>query len=235
VGVFHYPKLQVPSTQKVAFFLKDNPMEIYEFSMKNYFNGYSKEEKRLFAYPSVSFIFGIRDIDDGYIFDMNDRGHLHLMPIYLERQTTLEFFKQFIQHLGTRGDLFGSNYDLEKDFEAFYQLSTDDILIAKIADDRAKQNLSNTNHLNMIKYLLKLNTSLIENLVRDTVQTNNYKIENDQSDHEDYIDQKIEKINRTLYRISFKQLNNQINPIIIYSNYRKLFNKTLEKYYKEQV
>jgi hypothetical protein len=122
VGVFHYPKLQVPSTQKVAFFLKDNPMEIYEFSMKNYFNGYSKEEKRLFAYPSVSFIFGIRDIDDGYIFDMNDRGHLHLMPIYLERQTTLEFFKQFINHLGTRADLFGSNYDLEKDFEAFYQV-----------------------------------------------------------------------------------------------------------------
>ena len=33
VGVFHYPKLQVPSTQKVAFFLKDNPMEIYEFTL----------------------------------------------------------------------------------------------------------------------------------------------------------------------------------------------------------
>ncbi len=114
--------MQVPSTQKVAFFLKDNPMEIYEFSMKNFFNGYSKEERRLFAYPSVSFIFGIRDIDDGYIFDMNDRGHLHLTPIYLERQTTLEFFKQFIAHLGTRRDLFGSNYDLEKDFEAFYQV-----------------------------------------------------------------------------------------------------------------
>jgi hypothetical protein len=122
VGVFHYPKLQVPSTQKVAFFLKDNPMEIYEFSMKNKFNGYSKEEKRLFAYPAVSFIFGIRDIDDGYIFDINDRGHLHLMPLYLERQTTLNFFKQFISDLGTRPDLFGSNYDLEKDFEAFYQV-----------------------------------------------------------------------------------------------------------------
>lgn len=99
-------------------------MEIYEFSMKNQFNGYSKEERRLFAYPSVSFIFGIRDIDDGYIFDMNDRGHLHLMPVYLERQTTLEFFKNFITHLGTRMDLFGSNYDLEKDFEAFYQVKS---------------------------------------------------------------------------------------------------------------
>jgi len=87
----------------------------------------------------------------------------------------------------------------------------------------------------MIKYLVKLNTSLIQNLVRDTVRTNNYKIENDQSDHEDYIDRKTEKINNTLNKISFKQLNNQINPIIIYSNYRKLFNKTLEKYYKEQV
>jgi hypothetical protein len=87
----------------------------------------------------------------------------------------------------------------------------------------------------MIKYLVKLNTSLIQNLVRDTVRTNNYKIENDQSDHEDYIDRKTEKINNTLNKISFKQLNNQINPIINYSNYRKLFNKTLEKYYKEQV
>ena len=123
VGVLHYPKLQVPSTQKVAFFLKDHPMELYEFSMKNQFNGYIKEEKRLFAYPSVSFIFGIRDIDDGYIFDMNDRGQLHLMPVYLNRQITLEYFKQFIKHLGTRDDLFASNYDLEKDFEAFYQVN----------------------------------------------------------------------------------------------------------------
>ena len=97
-------------------------MEIYEFSMKNQFDGYAKQEKRFFAYPSVSFIFGIRDIDDGYLFDMQDRGHLHLMPIYLERQETLEFFKQFIKHLATRSDLFASNYDLEKDFEAFYQV-----------------------------------------------------------------------------------------------------------------
>jgi len=84
----------------------------------------------------------------------------------------------------------------------------------------------------MIKYLVKINTSLIQNLVDDTVRTNNYKIEYDQSDHEDYIDRKTEKINDTLNKISFKQLNNQI---INYSNYRKLFNKTLEKYYKEQV
>lgn len=97
-------------------------MEIYEFSMKTKFNGYSKEDKRLFAYPAVSFIFGIRNIDDGYIFDMNDRGNLYLMPIYLNRKTTLEFFKEFITHLGTRNDLFASNYDLEKDFESFYQV-----------------------------------------------------------------------------------------------------------------
>lgn len=124
VGVFHYPKLQVPRTQKVLFFLKDNPFEVYEFGMKKEFNGYSKEEKRLFAYPSVSFIFGIQDIDDGYIFDMDDRGHLHLMPVHLERQQTLDFFKEFIRHLGTRKDLFASNYDLEKDFESFYEVQS---------------------------------------------------------------------------------------------------------------
>ncbi|CAF4301991.1 unnamed protein product, partial [Rotaria sordida] len=89
IGSFYYPKLNVPSTQKTALFLKDNPMEIYEFSMKNQFNGYLKEDKRLFTYPAISFIFGIRDIDDGYIFDMNDRGRLHLMPLYLNRQITL--------------------------------------------------------------------------------------------------------------------------------------------------
>ncbi|CAF4880379.1 unnamed protein product, partial [Rotaria socialis] len=64
------------------------------------------------------------DIDDGYIFDMNDRGQLYLMPVHLNRHTTLEFFKQFIAHLGTRSDLFSSNYDLEKDFEAFYQVKS---------------------------------------------------------------------------------------------------------------
>lgn len=87
----------------------------------------------------------------------------------------------------------------------------------------------------MVKYLVKTNISLIPNLIRDTVQTVGYKIENDQSDLEDYIDPKLEKINATLNKISRKQLTNSANPIIIYSNYRKLFNKTLEKYYKEQV
>lgn len=122
IGVFHYPKLKVPSAQKVGFFLKDNPMELYEFSMKSKFNGYAKEDKRAFAYPAVSFIFGIRDRDDGYIFDMNDLGKLYLMPVHLNRNITLEFFKQFIRHLGTRRDLFTSNYDLERDFEAFYEV-----------------------------------------------------------------------------------------------------------------
>jgi hypothetical protein len=90
--------------------------------MKNKFNGYAKDDRRLFAYPFVSFIFGIRDIDDGYIFDMNDRGHLHLKPIHLERQQTLIFFKEFISNLANRRDLFGSNYDLYSDFETFYQV-----------------------------------------------------------------------------------------------------------------
>jgi hypothetical protein len=87
----------------------------------------------------------------------------------------------------------------------------------------------------MIKYIRKLNISLIENLVLDTVQTIDYKIENDQSDQNDYINRKFDNINQNLYDINIKQLNNPINPIIIYSNYRKLFNKTLARIYKEQV
>ncbi|CAF4040064.1 unnamed protein product, partial [Rotaria sordida] len=235
IGSFYYPKLKVPSTQKTALFLKDNPMEIYEFSMKNQFNGYLKEDKRLFTYPAISFVFGIRDIDDGYIFDMNDRGRLHLMPLYLNQQITLEFFKNFIKHLGTRKDLFLSNYDLEEDFKLFYELATDDILIAKIINDRVKLNVSKTNHLNMIKYIRKINKNLIDNLISNTVRTIDYKIENDQSDHDGYIEKKLDQINLTLYKISNKQLKNRLNPIIIYSNYRKLFNRTLERIYKEQI
>jgi hypothetical protein len=87
----------------------------------------------------------------------------------------------------------------------------------------------------MIKYLRQLNISLIENFVNETVRTINYKIENDQSDREDDFDRKIDQINVTLYERSLKQLANKPNPLIIYSNYRKLFNKTLEKVYKEQV
>ncbi|UJR21298.1 hypothetical protein I4U23_024389 [Adineta vaga] len=235
ISIFHYPKLQAPSTQKVSFFLHGNPMENYEFLMKNQFNGYLKDERRLFAYPSVSFIFGIRDIDDGYVFDMNDRGHLHLMPVYLNQQRTQEFFKQFITHLGTRKDLFSSIQDLEKDFDAFNQLTTDNILIDKIADDRARLNTSKTNHIDMIKYIGKIDMKLIDNLITETVRTIGYKIRNDQSDQEDYIDKKFNKINFTLHKISNKQLTNLTHPIIIYSNYRKLFNRTLEKIYKEQI
>ena len=87
----------------------------------------------------------------------------------------------------------------------------------------------------MIQYLAKLNSSLIKSLVQETVRTYNYSIEYDQSDREDYIDRKTDRINRTLSKISFGQLNSPMKPVIIYSNYRKLFNKTLEKYYKEQV
>ncbi len=87
----------------------------------------------------------------------------------------------------------------------------------------------------MIKYLRKMNLSLIENLVSETVKTKNYQIRTDQSDHDDYIERKFEQIDQTLYNISLKQLNNPMNPIIIYSNYRKLFNKTLIRIYKEQV
>jgi len=78
-------------------------MQIDELDMKRKLNGYThKEEKRFFfAYPSISFVFGIRD---GHIFDTNDRGNLHLMSIDLYRQVTLKFFKQFIKHLS--GEVF---------------------------------------------------------------------------------------------------------------------------------
>lgn len=102
-------------------------MEIYEFSMKNRFNGYVKEERRMFAYPMISFVFGIRNIDDGNVFDMSDRGTLHLTPIRLEQRETLEFFRVFIENLSTRPDLFSSNEDLKKDFQAFYQVRRDEI------------------------------------------------------------------------------------------------------------
>ncbi|CAF1205155.1 unnamed protein product, partial [Rotaria sordida] len=164
--------------------------------MKSQFNGYLKEDKRLFTYPAVSFVFGMRDIDDGYIFDMNDRGRLHLMPLYLV---------------------------------------TDDILVAKVINDRVKLNVSKTNHLNMIKYIRKINKNLIDSLISNTVRTIDYKTENDQSDHDGYIEKKLDQINLTLYKISNKQLKNRLNPIIIYSNYRKSFNRTLERIYKEQI
>ncbi|CAF4141912.1 unnamed protein product, partial [Adineta steineri] len=111
----------------------------------------------------ISFVFGIRDIDDGYIFDMNDRGHLHLMPIDLHRLVTLDFFKQFIQDLGKRNDLFLSNYDLERDFNAFYQLSKQNSFI-----DEVKYNLSKTNPLEMMNETIR--DAIIENNQRSALK-----------------------------------------------------------------
>ena len=65
----------------------------------------------------------------------------------------------------------------------------------------------------MIKYLQKLNRTLIENLVQETLQSTN----------------------RSLFNLSLKQLSNPTNPKIIYSNYQKSFNDTLIRLYKEQV
>jgi hypothetical protein len=81
----------------------------------------------------------------------------------------------------------------------------------------------------------RINITLIENLISNTVRPIDYKIENDQSDQDEYIERKFDPIDPNLYRISTNQLINQINPLIIYSNYRKLFNKTLEAVYKNQV
>ena len=87
----------------------------------------------------------------------------------------------------------------------------------------------------MIKYLATINVTLIKNLVYETVRTVGYKFETDRSDQQGFINRKLNSINQTLSQISIKQLNSSTNPIINYSNYRKLFNKTLIEYYKEQV
>ena len=78
----------------------------------------------------------------------------------------------------------------------------------------------------------KIDRKLIENLLSETVKTINYTFQTDRSDHDDYIQGKSEPINQTLYKICIKQLE---IPNIVYSNYRKCFNKTLIRIYKEQV
>ncbi|CAF0937150.1 unnamed protein product [Didymodactylos carnosus] len=233
IGVFHYPKLKVPSTQKVTFFLKDNPMEIYEFQMKKIFEGHSKEEKRLFAYPSISFIFGIVDRDDGYRFDMNDRGKLHLKPLYLNHNNTLEFFKNFTAILGTRTDLFSSNYDLEQDFKQFLSLASDEILITKAADDKAKLNMSSTTYEQMIKFLAQSDINIIRVLVNKTIRGINYQFKDDFSDDEDYINIENDTIDKNVVIQSINELINK--NIINYRRYRKNFNKTLQEHYKDQL
>ena len=95
--------------------------------------------------------------------------------------------------------------------------------------------MSKTDNLAMIHYLRNLNISLIDQLLLATVRTLNYTIENDQSDRIDYMERKTSRINRTIYRISGQQVKARDKPVIVYSNYRKLFNRTLAKFYKEQV
>lgn len=87
----------------------------------------------------------------------------------------------------------------------------------------------------MVRYIRKVNLSLIEQLVSDTVRTLDYNIENDLSDQDDYIYGKSEQIDQKLYDASITQLKIKTKPTITYSNYRKFFNKTLERFYKEQV
>ena len=96
-------------------------------------------------------------------------------------------------------------------------------------------NISKTTHLQMVKYLVQLNASLLNSFVQNTVRTQGYRVENDSSDHEDYIDRKLSRVDTKLKRLSMNQLLNLTNPFINYENYRKLFNKTLEKIYKDQV
>ncbi|CAF4953028.1 unnamed protein product [Rotaria sp. Silwood1] len=47
---------------------------------------------------------------------MNDRDHLHLIPIYLERQTTLEFFEQFCAFNPIDYDSYNTYYFQVKNF-----------------------------------------------------------------------------------------------------------------------
>ena len=65
----------------------------------------------------------------------------------------------------------------------------------------------------MIKYLRKLDRTLIENLLEETLPA----------------------ANPLLYNLTLKQLTNPSNPILVYSNYQHSFNQTLIRLYKEQV
>jgi hypothetical protein len=95
--------------------------------------------------------------------------------------------------------------------------------------------MSHTDHLTMIKYLRQLDGSVLENFVAETVRTLNYTRKDDQSDQENATIKYDDAVNRALYRKCVKQLKETAEPIIIYANYRKLFNRTLKKTYKEQV
>lgn len=87
----------------------------------------------------------------------------------------------------------------------------------------------------MIQYLSRKNQSLIRQLLSKTVKPQNYRFEDDRSDRDDYVESKIIEPSGTLMRIVTTQLANRTNPLIFYSNYRKSFNRTLEKLYKDEI
>ena len=87
----------------------------------------------------------------------------------------------------------------------------------------------------MIDYLRRLSGNFTETLVSQTARPVNYSLENDQSDQEDFIDRDVGTIHPGLLRKCVKQLKDPYQPMIVYSNYRKSFNRTLKKIYQEQV
>ena len=114
-------------------------------------------------------------------------------------------------------------------------MTSENILTARVIDDRARLNISNTTNLQMIAYLSQINRTVIETLIKKTVRPRNYQIQNDYSDQEDYIDKPMGRLNMKLQNKSLDELLKRSHSVIDYSNYRKLFNKTLYKFYKDQV
>lgn len=87
----------------------------------------------------------------------------------------------------------------------------------------------------MIQYLATINSTLVETLISKAIRPKNYTIQLDFSDQEDYVENNNRVINRNLRNRSFHELLIQKPPVINYGNYRKLFNRTLVKIYKDQV
>lgn len=104
-----------------------------------------------------------------------------------------------------------------------------------MADDRARVNVSKTSHVQMIDYLNRVNVSLIRQLVDKTAKPPSYQAKDDLSDQDGYIDSQPNEASGTFIRITMKQLTNQTQPVLFYSQYRKSFNRTLEKIYKDQI
>lgn len=98
--IFVYPKLHLPTSPQFQLFQSSHPFERYDFYFKNEFWFEKTQSGSVYGSLPVIVVWGVKDVDNGNLFDPNERGSLVLKEDFdITHPASQVWLLQFCQNL----------------------------------------------------------------------------------------------------------------------------------------